>query len=197
MISLRKDSYHLFQGLKFTNLPSSWCHGVLSSPWAFLLASQGLIRNENRKAGALLSQVAYWHLWGSHTGWHPLGWFMPFTARILLLSLLPAEWGEAGNMPEIFFNPPLLSHFSPPLLLLLPSPLRHLRRPITGAGYIWGHNWTGRQSGKEDEGAEEASWAVNPAVPYICQGGTSLRVKLGSKHCSAIISGKAPWGLGS
>lgn len=90
---------------------------------------------------------------------------------------------------------PIISPFTSHSLLL--SSLRHIRRPITGAGNIWGHNWTGRQSGKKKEGAEESSWAVNPAVTYIYQGGASLRVKMGSKHFSAIISGKAPRGLGS
>lgn len=107
-------------------------------------------------------------------------------------------WGREHARNILKKNPPscpIISPFTSHSLLL--SSLQHIRRPITGAGNIWGHNWTGRHSGKEKEGAEESSWAVNPAVTYIYQGGASLRVKMGSKHFSAIISGKAPRGLGS
>lgn len=49
--------------------------------------------------------------------------------------------GEAGNMPEILFLkkkiPPPVPFFSPfTSHSLLPSSLRHIRRPITGAGKI-------------------------------------------------------------
>lgn len=80
--SLSKDLYQFISGAQIHPLKTLkfFLPPPTPPPQHSSSASQRLIRNENRKARALLSQVAYWHLWNFHTGWHPLEWFIPFRA---------------------------------------------------------------------------------------------------------------------
>lgn len=198
MISLSNDSYQFISGAEVHQ------SALLPMPWSpFFSPHKPRTDKEWEQKGRCLT-VSSGLLASLRSSYRvaPAGLVYALHSKnsfFYLSSLLSGV--RQGTCQKYFFkkkNPPscpIISPFTSHSLLL--SSLRHIRRPITGAGNIWGHNWTGRQSGKKKEGAEESSWAVNPAVTYIYQGGASLRVKIGSKHFSAIISGKAPRGLGS